>query len=182
MAVACDPSGFESRAERVAARPDTPMRVHMRQATTARLLGGSLGPALALGQHNPSPQQILKSLPATRGSDNTTCDIRIATPRGGTPTQARAPVQASSVSLNVDFATGAAALTMKPVQTRDAVGHALGNRSLVTWRFRIESQTGTRSTALRWTRRCPSVGPRPRRRPDHGTQHQPVAASGDRHG
>lgn len=123
------------------------MRVRMLLTTMALLLGGTVGLALAQAQQNPTPQQILKSLTPSPGMANTNRGIRFATPHGGAPAQTHSPAQAPSVSLNVDFATGSAALTPQAMQALDSLGRVLGNASLAAYHFRIEGHTDTVGSA-----------------------------------
>ncbi len=123
------------------------MRVRIMLATTALVLGGARGPALAQAQQNPTPQQILKSLTPTSGMANTSRGIRFATPHGGAAAPAHGPARAPSVSLNVDFATGSAVLTPQAMQALDALGGVLGNPGLAAYHFRIEGHTDTVGSA-----------------------------------
>lgn len=123
------------------------MRLSTLLATTALVLSGALGPALAQAQQNPSSQQILKSLTPTPGMNDTTRGIRIAPAQGSSAATHQVAARAPSINLNVDFATGSAALTPQAVQALDALGHALSNPSLAAYHFRIEGHTDTVGTA-----------------------------------
>jgi outer membrane protein OmpA-like peptidoglycan-associated protein len=54
---------------------------------------------------------------------------------------------APSVNLTVMFANGSAKLTPAATRTLDDLGHALGNSSLVGYKFRIEGHTDTLGNA-----------------------------------
>ena len=117
------------------------------------LVIGALAIAPAKAQHNPSVDEMIKSLSPTPSGPQTR-GIRIAPTSGAAGTATHAPsgtaAQASSaparppaVSLNVLFATGSAELTPDAVQTLNDLGSALTNPTLTGYRFRVEGHTDT---------------------------------------
>jgi OmpA-OmpF porin, OOP family len=88
------------------------------------------GPAGA--QHNPSVEEMVKSLTPTPGGAPTR-GIHIGQP----------PAPAPAVSLNVLFATGSTELTPEAIQTLDDLGRALTDPALTAYRFRVEGHTDT---------------------------------------
>ncbi len=114
------------------------MRTHALVAASAMLAASIVLPATGLAQQNPSTDEILKSL--TPGVQR---GIRLV-PAGqqGGPAQAQRPT-APSVSLTVEFATGSAGLTPQATETLDKLGKALSDRTLASYRFRIEGHTDT---------------------------------------
>jgi OmpA-OmpF porin, OOP family len=126
------------------------MRPQAALAAVALLIAGVVSPSIGSAQGNPSTEQILKSLTPT-GNLGTTRGIRVgpsagpSAPSGGSA--ASQPVSAApSVNLNVQFATGSAELTPEAIQTLGNLGRALSDRSLVSFRFRIEGHTDTVGT------------------------------------
>ena len=117
------------------------MRVSLTLA--ALLVAGA--PAFALAQTQPaapaapaaavpSPHQIVNALTPSANGSATTRGIRVV--HGG-------HVAAPSVSLNVDFATGSAALTPQAKKVLGSLGQALKDPKLAGDRFRIEGHTDT---------------------------------------
>ena len=105
-------------------------------AASAMLAASIVLPATGLAQQNPSTDEILKSL--TPGVQR---GIRLV-PAGQQGAQAQRPT-APSVSLTVEFATGSAELTPQATEILDRLGKALSDRTLVSYRFRIEGHTDT---------------------------------------
>jgi OmpA-OmpF porin, OOP family len=111
---------------------------------------GVLAATPALAQHNPSVDEMIKSLSPTPGGAPTR-GIRIGAPPASgstaTPTSASAstsaPAPAPAVSLNVLFANGSAELTPEAIQTLDDLGRALTSPALTAYRFRVEGHTDT---------------------------------------
>jgi OOP family OmpA-OmpF porin len=105
---------------------------------------GILATAPARAQHNPSVDEMIKSLSPTPGGAPTR-GIRIGQPPATSTSTATAgaPATAPAVSLNVLFATGSADLTPEAVQTLDDLGSALTNPALAAYRFRLEGHTDT---------------------------------------
>jgi OOP family OmpA-OmpF porin len=93
---------------------------------------GVLAAAPARAQHNPSVEEMIKSLSPTPGGPPTR-GIRIGQP----------PAPAPAVSLSVLFATGSAELTPEAIQTLDDLGRALTDPALTAYRFRVEGHTDT---------------------------------------
>lgn len=112
------------------------MRATVALAAAALLWGSALAPVAGLAQTNPSVNEIVKSLAPNTAGGMTTRGIRV----GG---QSAAAAHAPSVSLNVDFATGSAALTPQARETLDRLGQALNEQQLASSRFRIEGHTDT---------------------------------------
>jgi OmpA-OmpF porin, OOP family len=111
------------------------MRVTVVHAAALSLgLIGGFATMPALAQHNPTVEEMVKSLSPTPGGPATR-GIRI----GVQPAAAAAP----AVSLNVLFATGSAELTPEAIQTLDDLGNALTNPALSSYRFRVEGHTDT---------------------------------------
>ena len=114
------------------------------------LLISSLATAPARAQHNPSVDEMIKSLSPTPSGVQTR-GIRVgpspgtaATPApSGAAGRASATSHAPAVSLNVLFATGSAELTPEAIQTLNDLGRALTNPSLTAYRFRVEGHTDT---------------------------------------
>jgi outer membrane protein OmpA-like peptidoglycan-associated protein len=99
--------------------------------------------ASALAQGAPSPEQIIKSLTPT-GPSGPTRGIRLNPATGGaTPAAPQAAQPAPAISINVQFATGSAVLTPEATQVLDNLGKALNDRTLASYRFRIEGHTDT---------------------------------------
>jgi outer membrane protein OmpA-like peptidoglycan-associated protein len=123
----------------------------------------------ALGQGNPSADQIINSLrPTGNLAQGGTRGIRLA-PSSDAPTPAAtaapsaaqpariasskpvampaaptpAPSGGPSVNLTVIFATGSTELTPEAVRTLDELGRALASADLAAYRFRIEGHTDT---------------------------------------
>jgi OmpA-OmpF porin, OOP family len=119
------------------------MRPQAALAAVALLIAGVVSPSIGSAQGNPSTEQILKSLTPT-GNLGTTRGIRVGPSAG--PTQSQPPAAAPSVNLNVQFATGSAELTPEAIQTLGNLGRALSDRSLASFRFRIEGHTDTVGT------------------------------------
>lgn len=124
----------------------------IRTATLTSFVIASLAAPPAWAQHNPSVDEMVKSLSPTPSSAQTR-GIRIG-PSSGTaaapsPSGAGMAVQASAatrppaLSLNVLFATGSAELTPDAVQTLNDLGRALTNPALTAYRFRVEGHTDT---------------------------------------
>ena len=95
-------------------------------------------PAAAPAAAVPSPHQIVNALTPPANGSATTRGIRVV--HGG---HAAAP----SVSLNVDFATGSAALTPQAKKVLGSLGTALKDPTLAGDRFRIEGHTDTVGSA-----------------------------------
>lgn len=112
------------------------MRTSAVLAASAMLATSIVLPETGLAQQNPSTDEILKSL--TPGVQR---GIRLA-PVGGQGAQAQRPT-APSVSLTVEFATGSAELAPQATETLDKLGKALSDRTLASYRFRIEGHTDT---------------------------------------
>ena len=93
---------------------------------------GVLTAVPARAQHNPSVDEMIKSLSPTPGGPQTR-GIRIGQP----------PAPAPAVSLNVLFATGSSELTPEAIQTLNDLGRALTDTALTAYRFRIEGHTDT---------------------------------------
>ncbi len=91
-------------------------------------------PLAAPAAPTPSPHQIVNALTPSANGPATTRGIRVV--HGG---HAAAP----SVSLNVDFATGSAALTPQAKKVLGSLGTALKDPKLAGDRFRIEGHTDT---------------------------------------
>ncbi len=114
------------------------MRTRALVAVSAMLAASFVLAATGLAQQNPSTDEILKSL--TPGVQR---GIRLAPVGGqGAAAQARRPT-APSVSLTVEFATGSAELTPEATEILDKLGKALSDRTLASYRFRIEGHTDT---------------------------------------
>ena len=96
---------------------------------------GVLAAVPARAQHNPSVDEMIKSLSPTPGGPQTR-GIRIGQPPAP-------PAPAPAVSLNVLFATGSAELTPEAIQTLNDLGSALTDPALTAYRFRIEGHTDT---------------------------------------
>jgi OmpA-OmpF porin, OOP family len=125
------------------------------RAAVALLAAVLLVPSAGSAQSNPSTQDIVKSLTPSAAS-NGTRGIRVGPSTGGSggpstggsggpssaPSEAHA-APAPAVSLTVQFATGSADLTPQAMQTLDRLGQALTDRSLASYRFRIEGHTDT---------------------------------------
>lgn len=92
----------------------------------------ALTAAPAWAQHNPTVEEMVKSLSPTPGGPQTR-GIRVGQP----------PAAAPAVSLNVLFATGSAELTPQAVQTLNDLGRALTDPTLANFRFRVEGHTDT---------------------------------------
>ena len=101
------------------------------QAPAAAQVTPSATPSAAA---TPSPHQIVNALTPSANGPATTRGIRVV--HGG---HAAAP----SVSLNVDFATGSAALTPQAKKVLGSLGTALKDPKLAGDRFRIEGHTDT---------------------------------------
>jgi len=124
----------------------------IRSAMLTSVFIGSLAIAPAWAQHNPSVDEMIKSLSPTPGNQATR-GIRIGpssgaaatpTPSGtGSRVQASAAARAPAVSLNVLFATNSAELTSEAIQTLNDLGRALTNPALTAYRFRVEGHTDT---------------------------------------
>jgi OmpA-OmpF porin, OOP family len=121
------------------------------RTAVALLIAVLLVPSAGWAQSNPSTQDIVKSLTPSAGS-NATRGIRVGPSTGGSSEPSNAspgvqahatPVPAPAVSLTVQFATGSAELTPQATQTLDRLGQALTDRSLASYRFRIEGHTDT---------------------------------------
>lgn len=135
----------------------------MRSIVVAAALGLLLS-APVLAESNLSTDEIIRALRPS----NTTRGIRPITPPAepqaapaatppaaatpGAPrppsatpvaTQAPPPRDQPSVNLVVTFATGSADLTPQATSALDALGRALANQELATFRFRIEGHTDT---------------------------------------
>lgn len=119
----------------------------MRQALLITL-GLLTLPAAGWAQSAPSADQIIKSLTPT-ATTPTTRGIRIA-PNGAagaaSPSAGQSQNAPAAVSLTVQFATGSAELTPQATQVLDNLGRALNDRTLTTYRFRIEGHTDTVGT------------------------------------
>ncbi len=103
------------------------------------LAAGLAAPGAVRAQTPPSPQEIVKALTPPAGIDTTTRGIRVVRGQGSPP----------AVNLNVDFATGSAALTPTAKAMLDSLGRALTDPTLAHDRFRIEGHTDrVGSTAL----------------------------------
>ena len=122
-------------------------------------------PPAARAAGNPTSDQIVKSLMPGVGTLNTGRGLRPLsqppTPASGAPAVAApatsgavaAPVPhpaaaaasatRPSVSLQVQFANGSAALTPAAIRTLDTLGKALTDPALAPYRFRIEGHTDT---------------------------------------
>lgn len=101
------------------------------------LAAGTAAPAFGQASGNARSEAIVHALTPTAPGLRTR-GIRIATPA--------APAQAPSVSLNVNFATGSAALTPAAMRVLDNLGKALGDQRLAAYHFRIEGHTDTVGT------------------------------------
>jgi OmpA-OmpF porin, OOP family len=123
----------------------------MRSHTTVvavGLMAAGIFTSSASAQNVPSPDQIIKSLTPT-GPSGPTRGIRLqpATGNAGSPAgQPSATRQAPAVSLNVQFETGSAELTPDATRVLENLGKALSDRTLVSYRFRIEGHTDTVGT------------------------------------
>ena len=124
----------------------------MRSHTTVvavTLLAAGIFAASASAQNVPSPDQIIKSLTPT-GPSGPTRGIRLQPATGNTGSTAAAQPstarQAPAISLTVQFATGSAELTPEATQVLDNLGKALSDRTLASYRFRIEGHTDTVGT------------------------------------
>jgi OOP family OmpA-OmpF porin len=113
------------------------MRTHALLAASIMLTASILVPAIGSAQQNPSTDEILKSL--TPGVQR---GIRLA-PAGQQGAPAPQRPSAPSVSLTVEFATGSAELTPQATQVLDRLGKALSDKTLASYRFRIEGHTDT---------------------------------------
>jgi OmpA-OmpF porin, OOP family len=121
------------------------MRTNLLLAASVIFAASALSPITSSAQGSPSAEQIVKSLMPT-GTSGPTRGIRIA-PSAPTPDHVQEkPPSAPSVSLNVQFALGSAELTPQAVHVLDNLGKALTDRSLSTYRFRIEGHTDTLGT------------------------------------
>jgi len=101
----------------------------IRSAALSFAVIGALVAVPARAQHNPSAEEMVKSLtptPLKRG-------IHVGQP----------PAPAPAVSLNVLFATGSAELTPDAVRTLNDLGRALTDPTLAAYRFRVEGHTDT---------------------------------------
>jgi len=107
----------------------------------ALLVAATLAPATGSAQGAPSAEQIVKSLTPTT-TTGATRGIRV-TPSASPALSQPSATQTPSVSLNVQFASGSAELTPQATQMLDRLGQALSDRSLATYRFRIEGHTDT---------------------------------------
>jgi outer membrane protein OmpA-like peptidoglycan-associated protein len=122
----------------------------LHSAMLASLVICSLATAPAWAQHNPSVDEMIKSLSPTPSGAQTR-GIRIGPSPGSAATrapsgaagQASAATRAPAVSLNVLFATGSAELTPEAIQTLNDLGRALTNPTLTAYRFRVEGHTDT---------------------------------------
>jgi OOP family OmpA-OmpF porin len=109
------------------------------------LLGAGIFVSGASAQNAPTPDQIIKSLTPT-GPSGPTRGIRLQPTTGNTGStagQSSVTRQAPAISLNVQFATGSAELTPEATRVLDNLGKALSDRTLVSYRFRIEGHTDT---------------------------------------
>lgn len=104
------------------------------------LLAVSAFTAGASAQNAPSPEQIIKSLTPTAPAGPTR-GIRLQAPNGSSGSTAAKT--APAISINVQFETGAAALTPEARHALDNLGKALSDPSLAAYRFRIEGHTDT---------------------------------------
>lgn len=101
---------------------------------------GAVGPAFGQAASHSKAESIIQSLTPSSGSATDGRGIRIAHPgadAGGG--QAQAP----SVSLNIEFESGSATLAPAAMRDLDALGQALGDQRLTSYRFRIEGHTDT---------------------------------------
>ena len=118
----------------------------VRSIALSLAITGVVATAPARAQHNPSVDEMIKSLSPTPGGAPTR-GIRIGpspanpTTTTGGPPAPRSP--APAVSLNVLFATGSADLTPEAIQTLDDLGRALTDPALAAYRFRVEGHTDT---------------------------------------
>jgi OOP family OmpA-OmpF porin len=119
----------------------------VRSIALSLAITGAVATAPAQAQHNPSVDEMIKSLSPTPGGAPTR-GIRIGQPPASAPATAtasapNAPAPAPAVSLNVLFATGSADLTPEAIQTLDDLGRALTDPALTAYRFRVEGHTDT---------------------------------------
>ena len=120
------------------------MRANPALATFAMLAAGMFVPAAGFAQSSPSAEQIVKSLTPT-STHGTTRGIRVAPTTAQDQTQPPAK-STPAISLNVQFASGSAELTPQATAVLDQLGQALTDRTLATYRFRIEGHTDTVGT------------------------------------
>lgn len=131
--------------------------------TLALFTAASLAASLpALAQHNPSADDIIRSLnlngpvrgirplsngaPPPAGTPQPTQGTHRAVARAPAATAPAAEPAAPSVSLTVEFATNSAELTQAATRTLDELGRALNSSQLTNDRFRIEGHTDTVGT------------------------------------
>jgi OmpA-OmpF porin, OOP family len=123
----------------------------VRSIALSLAITGVVATAPAQAQHNPSVDEMIKSLSPTPGGAPTR-GIRIgqppasgtaSAPATATASAPSAPAPAPAVSLNVLFATGSADLTPEAIQTLDDLGRALTDPALTAYRFRVEGHTDT---------------------------------------
>jgi outer membrane protein OmpA-like peptidoglycan-associated protein len=120
------------------------MRIQAALPTIVVMAACVLSPAVGYAQSSPSAEQIVKSLTPT-STHGATRGIRVgSTPPAQVPSTA---TDAPAVSLTVQFATASADLTPQAMQVLNQLGRALTDRSLVTYRFRIEGHTDTVGTS-----------------------------------
>lgn len=128
-------------------------------ALIGTLLSTGFGSGLAMAQTNPSAQQLINQLTPGGTLNETTRGIKPLPPSGGAaPTASTAPAggpvrQAVSVpatpsaNLNIEFASGSAALTPQATAALDQLGKALTSTSLAAYKFRIVGHTDTTGNA-----------------------------------
>jgi OmpA-OmpF porin, OOP family len=123
------------------------MRSQAALPAIALLAACAISPSIGSAQSNPSTEQIIKSLTPT-GSPGATRGIRVGPSTGPSArsTTSQPPAAPPSVNLSVQFATGSAELTPEAIQTLSSLGRALSDRSLASFRFRIEGHTDTVGT------------------------------------
>jgi outer membrane protein OmpA-like peptidoglycan-associated protein len=119
----------------------------------AGLLLGAMVNTAAWAQSNPTAQQIIDSLKPSGTLSDTTRGIKPLPPGdGGTmapmgamnaPNKPPAPAAAPSTNLNIEFATGSAALTPQATSELDQLGKALTSAQLAAFNFKIVGHTDT---------------------------------------
>lgn len=145
-----------------------PITFHAALATAFLATAGL--PGLALAQSNPSAQQLINQLKPSGTLSDTTRGIK-PLPPGSTPPAAAStmaptnasaamsapaspaaasptmPAAAPSANLDVEFASGSAALTPKAVAALDQLGKALTSSELASYNFKIVGHTDTTGNA-----------------------------------
>jgi outer membrane protein OmpA-like peptidoglycan-associated protein len=122
------------------------------------IINAGIGGA-AWAQSNPSAQQIIDSLKPSGALSDTTRGIKPlppgddsmapASPGGtmggmaGMSAPAPAPVAAPSTNLDIEFASGSAALTPAAIAELDQLGKALTSTQLAAFNFKIVGHTDT---------------------------------------